>query len=275
MPSVTVDIRDVKLSCNLPCRPNSLDRCTLVEPQQFVKQFAPEMITVKRLICDDIRRQCVNNTIEHLCEAPVTSIHSHMVDVWRSWRDPARVDTSTYQKSETYSGSTDLRKSALIPQDFGVWGLKYSPSDTTQRSYHLSGKSKSDKVSDRGFKSNPADYMASLQAVNEGRHMPDDVAIAVCGLYGKTATLAKRIVGAADLVAHIYSISGLIPETDVSRKFVVADLYNVEFLHARTGHEVVRPRLSNPFSLYSGAFNRTALENLREWPNLDVLKNRM
>ncbi|GBE62387.1 methyl-accepting chemotaxis, putative [Babesia ovata] len=239
-------------------------------------QFAPDMITVKRLVCDDIRRKCVNNAIEHLCEAAVTSTHSHIVDVWRSWRHPAAVDTPTYPKSGTHLLNTGLREATLPLHVWGKSGLKHSPSEAVERNDHSNGNSKPDgEVRDNGFKTNSANYKVTAHAMDEGIHVPDDVAIALCGRDGKNATLPRRIVGAADLVTHTYSISGLIRDTGTFRKLTVEDLHNMEFLHSETRHEVVRPRLSNPFSLYNGTFNRTALENLREWSNLDVLKNRM
>ncbi|GIX65495.1 methyl-accepting chemotaxis, putative [Babesia caballi] len=275
MPSVTMDMKAEPLGAIIPGIRNLRKKCVALEVQQMVKHFVPDMITVKRLVCDERIRATVSESIKVACEESRRSIRSNVVDVLRSWRDPAALYGRTFSN---YMQCTQFaREYELIERSYLPYGSqeRTASSASQVKDTHQDDKALPGNLVPNRHRGGTTGTRFEARDIEDMRKMCESVTEEYEKNTEESLCLPKRLCGATHLIVRVYARSGLITDGGGFGEFQIQELFNVDFLPVNSRQGVVIPRLSEPFHLFNGSLYKTRFQNLKEWSNIEVLENRL
>eukprot|EP00371_Babesia_bovis_P002057 XP_001610704.1 hypothetical protein [Babesia bovis T2Bo] len=257
--------------CNIvPDLTNEKSHCVLIDANQLIKQLVPDMVTVKRLICDEAKRKDIVEAMQKLVNAPNLPKRSFFTELIRNWRkgkNKRKLDFAEYRQCLQITKSYDvfnqlykiqLDENILADNDKPGKGNIYYESKTHKFADNNGSKTKFTNESDdmERIQKPCKDIIEEFQKINKKKQKID-----------------SNYTGASFII-RLYALSGLMLTSGLLNEMEIDELFALNFLPC-DAKETIVPRLSQPFQVFDGAHYRSTFENLKRWSNSDVLKSRL
>ncbi|KAK1939465.1 hypothetical protein X943_000240 [Babesia divergens] len=249
----------------------------VMDGQQLIKSFLPEVITVKRLVCDESRRKHLETAIKLVCDQPKLSTRSNIANILQGWREYLSPDGN---KLFTYIQCSQLLKDSqprFKPSTYTGAQLNNEIIEVGYSRKHDQGKGE-----DRGDNINQRKLIGDIYGINTKY---DDVmqmrrvCTSVVNKFDEHShaimPMNLNVYGTTSLVACVYTQAGIVSGKCKLDSLDIHHLLKVDCLPSNARQDVVSSRLSDPFHIYNGSIYRTMFENMKELSDVNLLWNNL
>ncbi|GFE53986.1 glucosyltransferase, putative [Babesia ovis] len=247
-------------------------RYVILEAQELVKHFVPDMITVKRLICDETKRKDLEEAVKRVCEVTHLPIRSTLIDIIKSWK----------RRSHNGNAFAEYRQCVQLIKGYEIMKQVEGNAverDDVRQTMQAENSDHGEKETVSSFNQNVPQWdKTNRRFTGDGIEEVHKVCKGIMEEFerGKGKGFApKRLCTATTFVTRVYSLSGFMPKTTEFDKLQIGELLELDFLPSHANQEVIRPRLSEPFNIFNGNHYRMMFRNLKELSNVKVLSNRL
>ncbi|ORM40254.1 uncharacterized protein BXIN_2077 [Babesia sp. Xinjiang] len=274
LPSLKLDLNDGIANDTLTLGANTRKRYAIFEPQRLIEDLVPDMVTVRRLICDDARRGDLEKVIERLGGASIFTKSSNIMEVVGSLWEPKPFTGKAYSE---YRQCLQLTKGyeLMMQLEFDAVDLNEGTQNyNNARGANHAGKVRTNTMRHPRSERKSSDIISTADGIEQA-HRSCKGFMEGFERSKRQGPMYKRIFNGTHFVTHIYSLSGFIPESEAFSTLDIGQLFDFDFLPSNASQGRTTPRLSEPFHIFNGKLHTNMFENLKECTNVDVLGNRL
>lgn len=249
----------------------------VMDGQQLIKSFLPEVITVKRLVCDESRRKHLETAIKLVCDQSKLSTRSNIANILQGWREYLSPDRN---KLFTYIQCSQLLKDSqprFKPSTYTDAQLNNEIIDVGYSRKHDQGKGE-----DRGDNINQRKLIGDIYGINTKYDDVMQMRRVCTSVVNKFDEHSHAIMpmnlnayGTTSLVACVYTQAGIVSGKCKLDSLDIHHLLKVDCLPSNSRQDVVSSCLSDPFHIYNGSIYRTRFENMKELSDVNLLWNNL